>query len=78
MTASTKLPIGDEIHAIRKGLQGIGCTVEDIVKQILLGCVGDPMDIAYSIRSLLSDKASFITGVNLVVDGGRTADGGKR
>lgn len=62
----------------RKGLESIGYTVDDIVKQIPLGRVGDPMDIAYAIRFLLSNEASFITGVNLVVDGGRTVGGGKR
>ena len=62
----------------RKGLEGIGYSVDDVVKQIPLGRIGDPLDIAYAIRFLLSNEASFITGVNLVVDGGRTVGGGKR
>lgn len=62
----------------RKGLRGTGYSIDDIVKQIPLGRVGDPADIAYAIRFLLSAEASFITGVNLVVDGGRTVGGGKR
>lgn len=62
----------------RRGLEGIGYSIDDIIKQIPLGRVGQPEDIAHSIRFLLSDEASFITGVNLVVDGGRTAGGGKR
>lgn len=37
---------------------------------IPLGRVGDPRDIANVILFLLSDKASYITGAELVVDGG--------
>ena len=62
----------------RRGLEGIGYSVEDVVTQIPLGRLGDPVDIAHAVRFLLSDEASFITGVNLVVDGGRTVGGGKR
>ena len=36
------------------------------------GRVGDPMDIAQAIFFLASDKAGFITGENLCVDGGMT------
>ncbi len=35
-----------------------------------LGRLGQPGDIAYACLFLLSDKASFITGIDLVVDGG--------
>ena len=35
--------------------------------------LGRPLDIAYAVRFLLSDEASFITGVDLPVDGGLTA-----
>lgn len=38
-----------------------------------LGRVGDPQDIANAVLFLLSDKASYITGTELVVDGGLTA-----
>lgn len=38
-----------------------------------LGRVGTPQDIAGAIGFLLSDKASWITGIELIVDGGRTA-----
>lgn len=40
---------------------------------IPLGRVGDPQDIANAVLFLLSDKASYITGTELVVDGGLTA-----
>ena len=38
-----------------------------------LGRVGRPEDMANATLFLLSDKASFITGTELIVDGGRTA-----
>ncbi len=40
---------------------------------IPLGRVGNPEDIANAVLFLLSDKASYITGTELVVDGGLTA-----
>jgi meso-butanediol dehydrogenase/(S,S)-butanediol dehydrogenase/diacetyl reductase len=40
------------------------------------GRVGTPGEIASSIAFLASDDASYITGVNLVIDGGMTADTG--
>jgi NAD(P)-dependent dehydrogenase (short-subunit alcohol dehydrogenase family) len=59
----------------RKGVESAGNRVEDVAKGIPLGRVGDPMDVARAIRFLLSDEAAFITGTNLVVDGGRTSAG---
>jgi NAD(P)-dependent dehydrogenase (short-subunit alcohol dehydrogenase family) len=38
-----------------------------------LGRLGKPSEIADAIVFLASDKASFITGTELVVDGGMTA-----
>ncbi len=40
---------------------------------IPLGRVGDPQDIANAVLFLLSDRASYITGTELIVDGGLTA-----
>ena len=42
-------------------------------KSVPLGRVGTTQDMADAVLFLLSDKASFITGTELVVDGGRLA-----
>ena len=38
-----------------------------------LGRYGQPSDVAYAVLFLASDEAAFITGAELVVDGGFTA-----
>lgn len=38
-----------------------------------LGHVGEPLDIAYGIVYLVSDESKFVTGSELVIDGGYTA-----
>ena len=43
----------------------------DAVQQPV-GRVGDPMDIANMVLFLSSDKAGFITGENICIDGGMT------
>ena len=39
------------------------------------GRIGTPEEIAYGVLFLASDEASFVTGSELVIDGGRTAAG---
>jgi NAD(P)-dependent dehydrogenase (short-subunit alcohol dehydrogenase family) len=38
-----------------------------------LGRLGQPEDVAYGVLSLASDESSFVTGSELVIDGGLTA-----
>jgi NAD(P)-dependent dehydrogenase (short-subunit alcohol dehydrogenase family) len=38
-----------------------------------MGRIGQPEDIAYGVLFLASDEASFMTGSELVIDGGLTA-----
>jgi NAD(P)-dependent dehydrogenase (short-subunit alcohol dehydrogenase family) len=35
--------------------------------------LGEPMDVAYGVLYLASDEASFVTGTELVIDGGYIA-----
>ena len=35
--------------------------------------LGRPIDVAYGVLYLASDEASWVTGVNLPIDGGYTA-----
>lgn len=38
-----------------------------------LGCLGDPIDVAYAAVYLASDESKWVTGIALPVDGGYTA-----
>jgi NAD(P)-dependent dehydrogenase (short-subunit alcohol dehydrogenase family) len=44
--------------------------IEQFLKECPLGRVGEPEDIANAILYLASDESSFVTGINLVSDGG--------
>jgi cyclopentanol dehydrogenase len=41
--------------------------------RIPLGKIGTPEDVAYGVLYLASDESSFVTGAELVIDGGSTA-----
>ena len=44
-----------------------------LTAQVPIGRLGQASDIAHAARYLLSDEASFVTGIDLPVDGGLTA-----
>jgi 3(or 17)beta-hydroxysteroid dehydrogenase len=46
---------------------------EDLVRRTPLGRIGVPADVAYGVLFLASDESSFMTGSELVIDGGYTA-----
>lgn len=47
---------------------------EQRLRRLPMGRVGQPEDIAYGVIYLASDEASFVTGSELVIDGGTTAE----
>tara|TARA_X000001036_G_scaffold101676_1_gene95004 strand:+ start:12271 stop:13047 length:777 start_codon:yes stop_codon:yes gene_type:complete len=53
-------------------LEGITApeTLEDLKTRLLIPRVGLPEDVAKAVRFLLSEEASWITGIHLPVDGG--------
>lgn len=46
-------------------------------RKVPLGRLGEPEDIARTVRFLLSDEASYVNGSVVVIDGGVTAVGGQ-
>ena len=56
-----------------RGPQTDPARVETLIGRIPLGRLGTAEEIAYGVLYLASDEASFVTGSELVIDGGRTA-----
>ncbi len=54
----------------KKGVDGLKHLLET---RHPLGFVGEPVDVAYAILYLASDESRFVTGSELVIDGGYTA-----
>ncbi|WP_162255960.1 SDR family NAD(P)-dependent oxidoreductase [Leifsonia sp. Root227] len=52
---------------------GVHALEEKLRAQVPMARLGQPIDIAYAVRYLLSDESAFVTGVDLPVDGGLTA-----
>ncbi len=47
--------------------------VRKLAKQVPLGIIGEPDDIAYAVLYLASDESKFMTGAELKLDGGISA-----
>jgi NAD(P)-dependent dehydrogenase (short-subunit alcohol dehydrogenase family) len=50
-------------HDLRKNIASAGCIKRE----------GRPEEVAYGVLFLASDEASYVTGAELVIDGGYTA-----
>lgn len=63
-----------EKHAERMGLDRAGMDAHpEFAGAQIIQRTADPREIAYAVLFLASDEASFITGTDLMVDGGYTA-----
>jgi NAD(P)-dependent dehydrogenase (short-subunit alcohol dehydrogenase family) len=56
-----------------RGPQDDPSGLEALVARVPLGRLGTAEEIAYGVLYLASDESSFMTGAELVIDGGRTA-----
>lgn len=56
-----------------RGPQTDPARLEALTERVPLGRLGTAEEIAYGVLYLASDEASFMTGAELVIDGGRTA-----
>jgi 3(or 17)beta-hydroxysteroid dehydrogenase len=59
----TVMEASGDADAMQKGLEGLHP----------MGHLGEPDDIAYGVLYLASDESKFVTGTELVIDGGYTA-----
>ena len=55
------------------GKAGRDAALRKLEKQIPLGRIGSPVDVANAVLYLASDESSFMTGAELVLDGGISA-----
>ena len=51
--------------------------IKKIIERIPLNRLAESIDIAYTAYYLCSDKNTYITGQNIIVDGGFMAEGGQ-
>jgi NAD(P)-dependent dehydrogenase (short-subunit alcohol dehydrogenase family) len=56
-----------------KNWSGTPGALEELGKQTPLGRLGEPKEVADAVLWLLSDEASYVTGIALEVDGGSAA-----
>ncbi len=65
---------GTIVTPMTEGFLANETMLEDRINRTPLKRLGRPEDVAYGALYLASDEASFVTGSELVIDGGRTAE----
>jgi NAD(P)-dependent dehydrogenase (short-subunit alcohol dehydrogenase family) len=66
-------PMVEARLAVQRAGGDVAALLRDRVARIPLGFMGDGRDTAYAALFLASDEARFVTGTEIVVDGGMTA-----
>ena len=61
-----------EHHLCASGATDLDAARDDVGKLHPLGHMGEPDDIAWGVVYLISDESKFVTGSELVIDGGYT------
>ena len=56
-----------------RGDRDEAATLARLAKQVPLGRLGDPDDVAYAVLYLASDESRFITAAEFKIDGGSSA-----
>jgi hypothetical protein len=82
MTRAMALDLGPDVRvntvnpgwvAIERTTEGMDPEYREYLESIHpVGRLGEPSDIAAAVAFLASDEAGYVTGTNLVVDGGRS------